>query len=133
MKFKAISNEKRQLEFNWQHINLYCSRWKPETSFDIEIVRRVAKKSDAMRSWYFAGVLPPLSRHLGYETDEDLLVHEQLKIRYFKIEPDKRGIYRGVPSVFSNESDLPVPDKKAFVDYVVRKAAIAGCYIEDPA
>ena len=132
MRFKAVSNEKRELEFNWKHINLYCSRWKPETSFDIEIVRRVAKKSDPMRKYYFAAVLPEFMKYLGYEPEEEMLFHRQLKIVYFKIKPDAKGIYRKVPSVFSNESDLPVPEKNEFVEWVIRRAAHEGCYIPDP-
>ena len=61
-----------------------------------------------------------------------MLFHRQLKIVYFQIEPDKKGIYRKVPSVFGNESDIPVSKKKQFVDWVIRKASIEGCYIDDP-
>ena len=132
MKLKAISDDNRKLNLNWDHINIYISRWKPETWFDIEIVRRQSKRSDPMRHYYFAAVVREFAKHLGYEVDEIELLHRQLKIVYFGIKPDEKGIYRKVPSVFSNESDLPVSDKKKFVDWVVRKAAQEGCYIEDP-
>ena len=71
---------------------------------------------------------------LGYEKDEDDLVHRQLKITYFRVKPDKRGIYRNkdIPSIFGDESTLGVSDKKAFLDWVIRKAAEAGVYIDDP-
>ena len=49
-----------------------------------------------------------------------------------QIKPDKKGIYRNVPSVFSNESEIRVPQKKSFVDWVIRTAAKEGVYIEDP-
>ena len=132
MKFKAISNEKRELELNWKHINLYCSRWKPDTSFEVEIVRRVARRSDPLRRYYFGAVIKPLMKELGYEPHELDRFHEQLKIKYFNLKPDERGIYRNVPSVFSDESELPVPDKKEFTDWVVRIAAKYGVYIDDP-
>ena len=71
-------------------------------------------------------------KHLGYEQDEQELFHRQLKIVYFNIKPDKKGIHRKVPSVFSNESDISISKKKEFVDWVIRKAAQEGVYIEDP-
>lgn len=132
MKFQAVTDDNRKLNLNWDHINLYLSRWKPGTPFEIEIVRRVPKKSDPMRKYYFSTVLPPILEDLGYEKDEDILFHEQMKINYFRIKRDKLGIYRNVPSVFSNESDVPVPEKKKFVDWLIRKAAKRGIYIPDP-
>ena len=85
-----------------------------------------------MRKYYFAEVLPTFAGGIGYDPDEYLLFHQQLKIVYFQIEPDKKGIYRKVPHVFANESDIPVPEKKKFVDWVIRKAAMEGVYIKDP-
>jgi len=113
-------------------INIYTSKWKPGTPFDFELTRRVARKSDPLRKYYFAVVIKEYMNHLGYEPDEEELFHRQLKITYFQIKPDEKGIYRNVPSVFSNESELPVPDKTAFVDWVVRCAARDGVYIPDP-
>ncbi len=139
MKFKLVSDDKREIRPNWEHIKIYVSRYKPHTSFDLEVVRRVAKKSDPMRKYYFAEVMPKFIKKLGYEKDETLLVHHQLKIRHFEndpkyeVEQDRRGIWRNVPSVFGNKSKMPVPDKKKFVDWVIRKAAQAGVYINDPA
>ena len=132
MKTKLVSDDKRQVRIHLEHIQAYCSRWKPGTVFDFEIVRRQPRKSDPMRKYYFAAVLPPFANELGYEVDEQELLHRQLKIVYFKVSPDDRGIYRNVPSVFSDSSDLPVDKKKEFVDWVVRKAATYGVYIEDP-
>jgi hypothetical protein len=130
MRFKARTNSKRQIEINWDHVNVYLSKWPPGTVLDVEIVRRVARKSDPMRKMYFAAVLPPFAQHLGYDPDEYLLFHRQLKIVYFQIQPDKKGIYRKVPHVFSNDSEIPVPEKRKFMDWVLRKAALEGCYIE---
>ena len=132
MKFKALSTDRRKLDVNWDHINLYVSRYKPYTPFDVEVVRRQAKKSDPLRKYYFAVVIKEFMKHLGYEVDEEELFHRQLKIVYFQIKPDAKGIYRNVPSVFSNESDLDVSIKKEFVDWVIRKAAHEGVYIPDP-
>lgn len=130
MKFKAVSNDNRKLPLNMEAINTYVSKWKPGTPFDIEIVRRVAKISDPLRRYYFAAVLPPFMEHLGYDREEQDLFHRQLKIVYFQIKPDAKGIYRNVPSVFSNESKIPVPDKVKFVEWVIRKAAFEGVYVE---
>jgi len=130
--FKSLSNDQRKLDVNWDHVNLYVSRWKPHTPFVVEITRRQAKKSDPMRKYYFGVVIKEFMKHLGYEVDEEELFHRQLKIVYFGIKPDTKGIYRNVPSVFSNESDLDVSVKKEFVDWVVRKAAHEGVYIPDP-
>ena len=134
MKFKALSNNERKLDLNWVAINAYTSRWKPRTPFEIEIVKRQPKKSDPLRSYYFAAVLPPIMEAAGYEKDEILDLHKFLKIRYFNVQPDKWGIYRkkNIPSVFVSESDIPVPEKKKFIDHVIRKAAEVGIYIADP-
>ena len=131
MKFR-FQKIKGKANINWDHINTYISRWKDDTWFDGEIVRHQHKKSDPLRKYYFAAVLPPFMTKLGYEKDEDELFHRQLKITYYRIKPDKKGIYRNVPSVFGDKSDIPVSDKKLFVDWVVRKAAADGVYIEDP-
>ena len=132
MKFKARTNENRQLEVNWDRVNEYLSQWKPLTWLDIEITRRKRTISDPLRRYYFAVVIPAIAEHSGYERDEYLKLHEFLKARYFGCERDSWGIYRNVPSVFSNESVLSVPEKKKFVDHVVRKAAQFGVYIPDP-
>ena len=132
MKFQARTDDNRRLEVNWDRVNTYLSKWKPGTVLDVEITKRVPRKSDPMRKWYFGDVIRKFMEHLGYEPQELELFHRQLKITYFQIKPDKKGIYRNVPSVFSNESDVKVPAKKLFVDWVIRTAAKEGVYIEDP-
>lgn len=132
MKFRARTNSQRQLDINWDVVNTYLSRWKPGTPLDIEIVRHQAKVSDPARKYYFSAVLPPFMSHLGYDPDEQELFHRQLKIVFFNIEPDAKGIYRKVPSVFSNEPDIDPQTRQKFIDWVVRKAAIEGVYIESP-
>jgi len=132
MKLKAQTDKNRKLNLNWDLINIYLSRWQPDTWFDIEIVRHQHKKSNPLRKYYFAVVLPPFMEKLGYERHEDEIFHNQLKITYFRIKPDKKGIYRKVPSVFGNKSKLPVSVKKEFVDWVIRTAAKEGVYIPDP-
>ena len=131
MKFKAYKKNGR-LDINWDHINIYTSRWKEGTEFDVEITRHQKTVSDPLRKYYFSAVLPPFMLYLGYEPEEDELFHRQLKIVYFRIKPDKKGIYRGVPSVFGNESKIPVSEKQQFCDWVIRKAAEEGVYIENP-
>ena len=133
MKFKAIKIDGK-LQINWDRIDVYLSNFKDGTSFDVEIIRRQKTRSTPLRAYYFGAVLPPFLEALGYEKDEDDLVHRQLKITYFRVKPDKRGIYRNkdIPSVFGDESTLGVSDKKAFLDWVIRKAAEAGVYIADP-
>ena len=136
MKFKAFTNDQRKLDVNWDHVNLYISKWKPHTPLVVEITRRQAKKSDPMRRFYFAAVLPPFMKHLGYENDEEIFFHQQLKIRYFEheynIHQDSKGMWKNVPSVFGNDSEMTISKKKDFVDWVVRKAAHEGAYIPDP-
>ena len=131
MKFR-FQKIKGKANINWELINVYMSRWKDDTWFDGEIIRHQHKKSDPLRRYHFGAVLPKLMKHIGYEPDEKLFFHWQLKIKYFNIEPDKKGIYTKVPSVFSDKSDIPVSEKKEFVSWVKRKASKMGCYIEDP-
>jgi len=134
MNFNFITDDNRQPILNWDNVLQYVSRYKPQTSFEFSVTRRQPKKSNPMRKYYFAVVMPKLVDTLGYERDEILDVHKQLKIRYFNVEPDKRGIYRNkdIPSVFGDDSELPVSDKKKFQDWVIRKCAEAGGYVPDP-
>ena len=135
MKFKAFSNKDRELDLNWDRINIHVALYKPNTPFDIEITRRQAKKSDPLRKYFFGAVLPPILEQSGYEKDEALELHRWLKIRFFQVPVDKKwGIHRDkdIPSVFSDDSDLPVSEKKKYVDYVIRKAAKVDIYIPDP-
>ncbi len=78
--------------------------------------------------------MPILLDACGYERDEDLAVHRHLKILYFRVKKDKRGIYRDkdIPSVFGDDSTLPVSDKKKFTEFVIRKCAENGGYVPDP-
>ena len=132
MKFHVVSNENRKLNINWDRVNTYVSRYKPGTPFDVEIVRRTPRVSNPMRRYYFAVVLPTFMDYLGYEKDEEELFHRQLKIVYFQIKPDSKGIYRNVPSVFGNESTIDIGKKKEYTDWVIRKASTEGVYIPDP-
>ena len=134
MKFRARTDERRQLDVNWDRVNAYLSKWPPGTVLDIEIVKRVPRKSSPLRSYYFAAVLPPIAEFAGYEKSEILDLHKFMKIRYFNVKPDNWGVYRkkDIPSVFSDESELDVPKKKDFVDHVVRQAAKLGVYIPSP-
>jgi len=136
MKTKLVSDDNRKIHLNMEHINLYVSRYKPFTPFDFELVRRQKKVSDPMRRFYFAAVLPPFMAELGYDPDEELLFHHQLKVTYFRathdVYQDERGMWRNVPSVFGNNSDLEISIKSDFLHWVVRKAAHYGVYIEMP-
>lgn len=134
MKFKVVSDKNRKINLNWDRVNIYVSRWKPGTAFDVEVKRKQKKVSDPLRKYYFSTVLPPYLERLGYEPDEDELFHRQLKIVYFRVEPDEKGIYRekNIPSVFGNNSDLDVSIKLEFTEWVKRKAAQDGVYIPDP-
>ena len=145
MKFKAFTNDQRKLDVNWDHVSLYVSKWKPHTPLVVEITRRQAKKSDPMRRYYFAVVIPKFMKHEGYEPSEELFFHHQLKITYFEyhkdyldkdgkptIKQDKHGIWRNVPSVFGNDSDMDISVKQEFVEWVKRKAGESGVYIPDP-
>lgn len=133
MNFKA-QKRKGKLDINWEHINTYASRWADGTWFDIEIVRKQKKKSDPMRKWYWGAVLPKLLRGLGYDPEEDELVHRHMKIIFFRVKPDKRGIYRekDIPSVFGNKSVLDISQKQDYLSWVIRKAAEYGIYISNP-
>lgn len=115
-------------------INAYTSKWKSGTPFELEIVRRVPRISDPLRKYYFAAVIPPFMEELGYEPEDLLFFHRQLKVVYFNVKEHSKGMYRekDIPSVFGNDSELGVPIKKKFVDWVVRKAAENGVYIADP-
>ena len=134
MKFQILSDDKRRINLNWDVINVYTGRWKPHTPFDIEITKRQPRKSDPLRKYFFGAVLPPIMQIAGYEKDEKEELHRWLKIQYFNVKPDQHGIHRNkdIPSVFGDDSEIEVPQKKEYVDYVIRRAAKVGIYIDDP-
>ena len=129
MRLKAIKKNGRR-DVNRDLIRTYLSRWKDGTPFTIEILRKQKKVSDPQRKMYFAGVLPPFMEHLGYEPTDKVLFHNQMKALYFQIKPDKYGMYKNLPSVFGNDSEIPVSDKTKFIEFVLRQAAYEGVYIE---
>lgn len=133
MIFKA-QKIKGKIDINWKHLERYTSKWKDGANFTIEIKRDQKRRSSPMRKYYFSAVIKPFMDHLGYEPEDLISFHRQLKIVFFGVEKDGKGIYRekDIPHVFSDESDIPVSKKKEFVDWVVRKAAAEGVYISDP-
>lgn len=145
MDFKLVSDDSKRIQINMDLVNIYTGRYKAGTPYDVSVTRRQAKKSDPMRRFYFATVLPPFMEELGYDISESKFFHQQLKIRYFERHPlfldengktiikkDKRGMWQNVPKVFRKESMLDVSVKKQFVDWVRQKAAEYGIYTEDP-
>ena len=132
MQFRAITTQDRKLSVNWDRINAYVSQWPPGTPLEFSLTRRKKKHSGPMRRLYFGHVLPTYADHLGYDADEHMLLHRQLKIVWHKCEPDSKGIYRNVPHVFADDADTDVPTKKKFLEWVVRSAARDECYIEMP-
>ena len=134
MKFRTKSDNTRSISLNMELINAYVSRWLPNTWFDISITRKKKTVSSPMRKYFFGVVMPEFLNGFGYEPEEKLVVHERLKILYFGIEPDKHGIYRpsDIPSVFGDDSDVPIDKKQGYIEWVKRKAAEEGIYIPDP-
>jgi hypothetical protein len=137
MEFRLKSNENRQLSINMDLINTYTSRWLPNTWFDISITRKQKTKSTPMRKYFFGVVMPGFLKAYWYDPEEKLEVHKYLKCKFFNVEPDKHGIYRAkdIPSVFSDDSELPISEKQAYVEWVKRKASQSPdnpVYIPDP-
>ena len=145
MDFKLVSDDSKRIYINMDLVNIYTGRHKAGTPYDVSVTRRQKKKSDPMRRFYFAAVLPVFMEELGYDISESKFFHQQLKIRHFENHPlfldetgktiikrDKRGMWHNVPKVFRKESTLNVSVKKRFVDWVIQKAAEHGLYIEDP-
>ena len=134
MNFKAVTDNNRKLSVNWDRVNAYVAQWPPGTPLEFSLTRRKKKRSEPMRKYYYAVVLPVLLDTLGYERDEAEQVHTALKCRYFNVRPDKRGIYRvkDIPAVFADDSPHDVSIKKAFTDWVIRKCSEHGGYVPDP-
>ena len=130
MKFRA-RKEGNRLEYNRELISVYLSRFKTGTVFKCEIKRPQRTESQPLRAYYWGCVLPTIMEHIGYEPENKLTFHEQLKILYFQVEPDEYG-FRKIPMVFSKKSKIPVDEKVKFVDWVKRKGAEFGVYTPDP-
>ena len=138
MKFKLRSDSKKQVRLNMDAIDAYIFRHKAGTEFEFSIKRLkpITLASRNQRSFYFGYILPPFMEELGYDVDDALLFHHQLKVTFFqhdpdfKIEQDKRGMWIGVPSVFSLDPDLGDEKRRKFIDWVIRKCAENNVYIE---
>ena len=85
----------------------------------------------SMRSYYFGVVLPPFLEKLGYDPEDVEEVHRQLKIAYFGVKSDKRGVYRkkDIPNVFSDGSTILQETRIKFLEWVIRKAGEYGVSI----
>jgi len=129
VKFKAKMKHGK-LDMRRDLISTYLSKFKDGTVLDVEIVRKRETVSDPMRKMYFAAILPPFMKGLGYDPEDEMLFHHHLKATFYRIKPDKHGICVGVPSVFGNKSKIDVKDKTMFVEWVLRKAAQEGIYID---
>jgi len=133
MKSVLKSNQDRKLNLNMVAIEAYVARWKPHTEFRFELTRiDNTKATDPQRGYYFSAILPALLRGCGYDPEEALMVHRQLKILFFHVQPDEHGIYRDkdIPSVFSLKSGVGSQKRAEFMDWVIRKAAENGEYVE---
>ena len=132
MKFRQKTDDNRRLHFNMEQINIYTSRRLPNTEYDIEIKPYKKKKSLPMQKYFFAEVMEKMCQELGYYPNEKEDLHKHMKITYFSIKPDKLGVYRNIPSVFGEESTLPIDGKWKYVEWVRHQAASLGIYTNDP-
>jgi hypothetical protein len=141
MKSKLVSDSNRIVHINMDAVNAYTSKWVPGTAFDFEIVRKVQRKSDPIRKYYFGVVMPVALETFGYDAFEKDIVHKQLKIRYFDVKPDRHGIYRDkdIPPVFADDSHLTDKERKKrdelrkkFTEAVIRLVASEGGYVPEP-
>lgn len=136
MKFPCRTDKDRKPVINWSAIDAYFKRWKPHTDFDITVKRRSNKKiaSPEQRGYYFSTVLPVFMNAYGYDPEDDDQLHRHLKCTFFRVKPDKHGVYRekDIPSVFSLKSDIGMKKRGEFIDWVIRKSAEAGKYTPSP-
>lgn len=128
MQFRARTNSKRKFETNWDVIDTFLMRFKPNTLLEIDIKRLERKNSDPMRAFYYSQILPPLLEATGYEKYEGEIVHHTLKGLFFenhkneewRTYKDERGLWRNVPHVFAKKSPIPISVKKEFISFVER-------------
>lgn len=134
MKFKLKSNDNRQITLNIDAINTYVARYVANTEFCFEVVRKKRIKSDPMRKYFYAVVLPGFCNAYGYDPEEQLTVHKHCKILWFNVQPDSHGIYRDrdIPALFGNDSEKDIQTKQEYIEWMKRKAAEEGVYIPDP-
>lgn len=95
------------------------------------IVERHRKQtvSDPMRRYYWAVVATMIAEETGHSKEA---IHEALKLKILGYTDERTGL-KMVPSVFSDESQLDVSEKKAFVEEVRRWAAdFLNLWIPDP-
>ena len=134
MIWKTQSDGNRQLNINMDAINAYASRWRPATEFEVSVVRKQKTVSDPMRRYFWAVVMPCFLDAYGYDPDEDEILHERLKIIFFKVQHDEHGVYRkkDIPSVFGNDSDQGISTKQKYIEWIRKKSAEQGVYTPDP-
>lgn len=126
MKIIARKTTSGNLDLSWSSVMLYVSKFEPETEFRVEVVALDGKDPDPIRKYYFSTILKVFLEAYGYDPDEKEVVHERLKIVFFDIEPDRFGVCREVPKLFSDDSGQPMAVKVKFCDWVIRKSTEAG-------
>ncbi len=134
MRFFLKSSAERKVTLSLKQIDAHIARWLPGTEFIFEVTRKKKLASDPMRRYYWAVVLPVFLEAYGYDPDDADTVHRHLKILFFGVKPDDHGIYldKEIPSVFGDKSDVEVPIKWKFTEWVIRKSAEEGHYTPDP-
>ena len=80
---------------------------------EVEVIVRKPKERivDPLRKYYFKVVAKMLADFTGHSKEK---VHEMMKIKFASEKDPATGLLM-VESVFSNESEMPVEDKEAFI------------------
>ena len=132
MKFSLKSDAERRININMIQIAAHVARWKPGTEFEVSVVRKQKTVSDPMRRYFFGVVFPIFCDAYGYDPDDEVILYHHLKALFFRINPDAHGVYKGVPSLFGNNSEIAIANKAKFVEWIKRKSAEQGAYTPDP-
>lgn len=137
MKSRLVSDATRRVHLNMDRLNAYTARYKPGTAFDWSLTRRQTS-SDPQRGYYYGTVLPCFLKAYWYDPEDAYIVHRHAKITFFHVQPDERGIHRekDIPSVFSKKPTVTPEQRKAFIDWVIRRCTALECdnpqYVPEP-
>jgi hypothetical protein len=131
IKYKAmVNNEGRMVLLDHALFQENMKALKRGEVFYLIVERRREKTvSDPLRRYYFSVVATMIAEETGHSKD---VLHEALKRKILGYIDERTGLEM-VPSVFSDESQLTISEKWAFIEEVRRWAAdFLNLWIPDP-
>lgn len=119
-----------------QRLGAFFARLPADKPWEVSVEPFKKKRSGRQNNAMWGPIYGPLSAFTGYSETE---LHDvMLKLHFGEVERRVLGVTQRVPrrTTTINErgerEELSRDEMARFIDFILRKAAELGCYIEDP-